>query len=141
MLTSDKTKITVETTVNAPIEKVWEYWNGPEHITQWSFASDDWHTPRAENELRPGGKLKTRMESKDGKMGFDFEGEYIEVIPNRSIIYTIADGRNVKIHFNGQGDQTSITETFEAEQTHSIELQRTGWQAILDNFKNYIESH
>jgi uncharacterized protein YndB with AHSA1/START domain len=141
METQEKTIITIETTVNAPVEKVWEYWTKPEHITQWSFASDDWHTPSAENDLRPGGKFASRMEAKDGSAGFDFGGAYDAVTPNEYIEYTMDDGRKVKIHFSGDGDKTRVTETFEAEDTHSIEMQQGGWQAILDNFKKYTEGN
>ena len=132
--------ITVETTVQAPVEKVWKTWSTPEDIIQWNNASDDWHTTRAENDLRAGGKFIARMEAKDGSAGFDFEGVYDEVKPNELIEYTIGDGRKVKVTFSPDGDETKVTETFETEDTHSPEMQRTGWQAILDNFKNYTES-
>ena len=141
METSGKTTITVETTVNAPVQKVWEFWTGPEHIVKWNNASDDWHTPRAENDLRVGGKFLSRMEAKDGSFGFDFGGIYDEVTTNEVIAYTIDDGRKVKITFSPSGNETRIVETFEAESMNSIELQRTGWQAILDNFKKYAESN
>src|SRR5206468_6649167 len=100
METQNKTVITVENTVNAPVEKVWEHWTKPEHITQWNNASDDWHTPHAENDPRTGGKFLTRMEAKDGSFGFDFGGVYDEVVPNESIQYTMEDGRKVNIKFN-----------------------------------------
>ncbi len=135
-----KKTITVETTVKAPVEKVWKTWSTPEDIIQWNNASDDWHTTRAENDLRAGGKFMARMEAKDGSAGFDFEGVYDEVKPNELIEYTIGDGRKVKVTFSPDGDETKVTETFETEDTHSPEMQRTGWQAILDNFKNYTES-
>lgn len=137
---ASKKAITVETSVNAPISKVWKYWSGPEHIIKWNNASDDWHTPRAENDLRPGGKFLSRMESKDGRDGFDFEGVYDEVKENKFIAYTIGDGRKVTVSFSGNGNETRITETFEAENAHSLEMQRGGWQAILDSFKNYVET-
>ena len=140
MDTQEKTVITVETIVNAPVAKVWEYWTKPEHITKWNFASDDWHSPRAENDLRTGGKFSARMEAKDGSMGFDFGGVYDDVRENEYIEYTLGDDRKVKIYFKGQGDSTHVKESFEAENTHSIELQRGGWQAIMDNFKKYVES-
>ncbi len=139
METMNKTNITVETTVNASKETVWEYWIKPEHITQWNNASNDWHTPRAENDLRVGGKFLSRMEAKDGSFGFDFSGVYDEVKPNERIVYTIADGRKVIIDFKGSGNATKVSETFDAEQTNSLEMQRGGWQAILDNFKKYVE--
>lgn len=138
---ASKKAITVETSVNAPISKVWKYWSGPEHIIKWNNASDDWHTPRAENDLRPGGKFLSRMESKDGRDGFDFEGVYDEVKENKLIAYTIGDSRKVTVSFSGNGNETRITETFEAENAHSLEMQRGGWQAILDSFKKYVETH
>jgi uncharacterized protein YndB with AHSA1/START domain len=141
METANKQKITVETTVHAPVEKVWEYWSAPEHITKWNNASSDWHSPRSENDLRTGGKFSTRMEAKDGSMGFDFGGVYDDVRINELIDFTMGDGRKVTVSFAGEGDETKIVETFEAEDTHSIEMQRGGWQAILDNFKKYTETH
>ena len=141
MQTENKTAITVKTTVDAPIEKVWNYWSSPDHITQWNNASDDWHTPRAENDLRTGGKFLARMEAKDGSFGFDFGGVYDEVEENKFIAYTMGDGRKVSIAFLGNGNETEIEETFEAENENSIEMQKTGWQAILDNFKKYTETH
>ncbi|WP_152270543.1 SRPBCC family protein [Agriterribacter humi] len=140
MATQNKTTITVENTINAPVEKVWECWTKPEHIIQWNNASDDWHTPRAENDLRAGGSFTSRMEAKDGSMGFDFGGVYDAVTLNEYIEYTLGDGRKVKIIFSTQGKQTKITESFEAEDTHSVEMQQGGWQAILDNFKKYTEA-
>ncbi len=141
MTTTEKTQITVETTVKAPIEKVWKLWITPEHITRWNNASDDWHTPKAENDLREGGKFVYRMEAKDGSFGFDFGGEYDEVKINELIAYTLGDGRKVKIAFTGNGTETKVAETFEAESTNSIEIQQGGWQAILDNFKKYAETN
>ncbi|HMG66353.1 MAG TPA: SRPBCC family protein [Chitinophagaceae bacterium] len=141
METLSKTKITVENTVNAPVEKVWEFWNGSKHITQWANASDDWHTTRSENDLRVGGKFLSRMEARDGSFGFDFWGAYDEVKTNQLIAYTLGDGRKVKIIFTVTGEGTKIAETFEAEETNPIEMQRGGWQAILDNFKKYTESN
>lgn len=135
------TKITVATTVNAPVEKVWDMWNKPEHITQWNSASPDWHAPRAENDLREGGSFSCRMEAKDGSFGFDFGGTYDKVDTHKRIEYTMSDGRQVQIGFTPQGDQTTIEETFDAETQNSEELQRTGWQAIMDNFKKYAESN
>ncbi|MFK9093769.1 SRPBCC family protein [Bacillus salipaludis] len=132
-------KITVETTVQAPVEKVWEYWTEPTHITKWNSPSDDWHTPIAENDLRAGGKFLSRMEAKDGSFGFDFGGVYDEVKLHEAIAYTLGDGRKVKITFKGQENETKVIETFDAETTHPIEFQQQGWQAILDNFKKYAE--
>jgi uncharacterized protein YndB with AHSA1/START domain len=140
METQQKTVLTVETTVNAPVEKVWQYWTSPEHITKWCSPSDDWHTPTAENDLRTGGKFSSRMEAKDGSMGFDFAGVYDEVRPNAYIEYTIGDGRKVDITFSSHGNQTKVVENFEAESINPIEMQQGGWQAIIDNFKKYTES-
>jgi len=140
METLNNQVITVETTVNAPVEKVWECWTKPEHITQWNAASNDWHTPRAENDLRAGGNFFSRMEAKDGSFGFDFGGVYDAVEENQYIEYTIGDGRKVKVTFQKHGSTTKIAETFEAENTHSVEMQKGGWQAILDNFKKYAEA-
>ncbi len=139
MTTSTKPTITVQTTVNAPIEKAWNIWNEPEHITKWCTGSPDWHTPFAENDLRVSGKIHSRMEAKDGSAGFDFIGTYTEVQRHRSIAYTMDDGRNVKIVFSTNGNTTTIVETFEAENENSIELQREGWQTILNNFKVHVE--
>ena len=136
----NKTVITVEATVNAPVEKVWECWGNPQHITQWCNASDDWHAPRAENDLRTGGKFSTRMEAKDGSFGFDFGGQYDEVKTNELITYTMDDGRKVKINFTALSDTTEVVESFEAEDENPVEIQRGGWQSILDNFKNYTEA-
>lgn len=132
--------ITVETVVNAPIKKVWESWTLPEHITKWNQASDDWHTPYAENDPRTGGKFKSTMAAKNGSMSFDFEGVYSLVTLHQRIEYAMADGRKVKIFFQGSGNETKVTETFDAETENSIELQRGGWQAILNNFKKYTEA-
>jgi uncharacterized protein YndB with AHSA1/START domain len=141
METANKTQITVECTVKAPVEKTWNYWTAPEHITKWNSASDDWHTPRAENDLREGGKFTARMEAKDGSMGFDFGGVYDEVKKHQRIAYTLGDDRRVIVDFSGSGNETRVVETFDAENTNSVEVQRTGWQAIMDNFKKYVESN
>lgn len=141
MQRASNTIITVETTVQIPVEKAWKFWTMPEHITQWNNASDDWHTPQAENDLRTDGKFNYRMEAKDGSMGFDFNGIYTEVTPLILIAYVMEDGRKAKITFSNQENHTTITESFEAETMHSLELQKIGWQAILDNFKKYAEMH
>jgi len=125
-----KTVITVQATVHAPIGKVWQLWTQPEHITQWNNASEDWHTPRAENDLRKGGSFSSRMEAKDGSFGFDFGGIYDEVVENQHIEYTLGDGRKVQIHFSEVDGGTFVMEIFEAENMNSVELQRGGWQAI-----------
>ena len=139
METDKKETITVEATISAPIEKVWKYWTEPQHITKWSFASDDWHAPFAENDLREGGTFLTRMEAKDKSFGFDFGGIYDEIKINELISYTLGDGRKVTVTFNSQERDSKITQVFEAEATHSNEQQQAGWQAFLDNFKEYSE--
>lgn len=139
MGTSNPTKVTVQAVIQAPVEKVWSCWTEPEHITKWNQASEDWHAPRAENDLRAGGRFTTRMEAKDGSMGFDFGGVYDEVRTHEWISYTMDDGRRVEISFSGQGGETKVVETFDAESTHPVEFQQAGWQAILDNFKKYTE--
>lgn len=133
--------ITVQTTVNASIDKVWEKWNNPNDITKWCIATDTWHTPSAENDLRPGGAFKYRMEAKDGSMGFDFGATYTAIEKNKSIAYGIEGGRKVKILFETDGGTVKITESFEAETENPFEMQRHGWQNILDNFKKYVESN
>lgn len=141
METMEKTIITIETNVNAHVEKLWDYWTKPEHITQWNNASDDWHTPWAKNDLRTGGHFSSRMETRDGSMGFEFGGIYDEVSEHEYIEYTMGDGRKVKVTFTPEGNSTKVTESFEAETENSVELQRGGWQAILDNFKKYTEAN
>ncbi len=131
--------ITVVAHINAPIEKVWEYYNLPEHITKWNNASEDWHTPRAENDLRVGGKFVFRMEAKDESMGFDFGGIYDEIEEKKLIKYTIDDGRKVVVEFTGNAKETKVVINFEAENENPVERQREGWQAILNNFKKYVE--
>jgi len=132
--------ITVETVVHSPIEQVWEYWTEPKHITEWNAASEDWHTPYAENDLKVGGTFVSRMEAKDGSFGFDFTGVYDEVSKNERISYTIPDGRKVNVEFYSQDNDTRVVESFDAEDSNEAEMQRAGWQAILDNFKKYAES-
>jgi uncharacterized protein YndB with AHSA1/START domain len=139
--TTTKTSITVEATVKASVDKVWKFWSAPAHITKWCAASDDWHTPHAENDLRTGGKFSSRMEAKDGSFGFDFGGVYDQVKTNELIEYTLGDGRKVSIKFTGNGNETKVVETFEAESENPVEMQRGGWQAILDNFKKYTEAN
>lgn len=132
--------ITVQTTVNAPIEKVWAYWTEPEHITKWAFASQDWEAPQAENDLQVGGKFSTRMQAKDGSAGFDFGGVYTAIEDRELIEYDMDDGRHVKIEFESTPGQVNIIQTFDPENENPLEMQRGGWQAILDNFKDYVES-
>lgn len=132
--------IRVQASISAPTEKVWKFYTGPEHITKWNNASADWHTPWAKNDLRVGGKFIWRMEAKNGTMGFDFGGVYTAVKTNELIEYTIEGGRKVKIAFTKNNAKTKVTVDFEAENENPIEMQRGGWQAILDNFKKYVES-
>ncbi|MBN9382986.1 MAG: SRPBCC family protein [Chitinophagaceae bacterium] len=141
METATKTKITIEATVKAPVEKVWKIWTSPADIVKWSTPSPDWHTPRAEHDLQAGGKFNYRMEAKDGSFGFDFGGVFDVIKENELIEYTIGDGRKVVINFNSNGKETHIVQTFEAESQNPIEMQRAGWQAILDSFKNYTENN
>jgi uncharacterized protein YndB with AHSA1/START domain len=141
METAQKTAITVQAIVNAPVERVWKFWNEPQHITKWCSPSDDWHAPFAENDLRVNGTFKTTMAAKDGSFSFDFGGVYTTVKENQTIEYTIEDGRKVQIAFSGNGSETKVVETFEIEDINPIEMQRGGWQAILDNFKKYAEAN
>jgi uncharacterized protein YndB with AHSA1/START domain len=137
----ERTAITVNADINAPLEKVWNFWTLPEHIIKWNNASDDWHTPYAENDLRTGGKFQSRMEAKDGSMGFDFRGIYDNVELHKLIEYTLGDGRKVQISFSENDNQTRVSEKFEAEAENSVELQQNGWQSILNNFKKYTEEN
>lgn len=132
--------ITVTAVVNAPLETVWAAWTMPEHIIRWNAASPDWHTPHAENDLQVGGKFNYRMEAKDGSFGFDFWGIYHTITLHKEIASTLGDGRALTVLFIKQNGGTRVTEVFEAETQNSIELQRAGWQAILDNFKRHTES-
>jgi uncharacterized protein YndB with AHSA1/START domain len=134
-------KISVETIVKASVENVWSAWITPEHINRWNAASDDWHNPRSENDLRVGGRFLYRMESKDGRMGFDFEGTYTRVIPHRLIEYTLGDHRMVSITFEPVNSGIKIVETFDADDENTAEMQRQGWQSILNRFATYVESH
>lgn len=135
-----KTEITVQADINAPIDKVWKCYNSPEHVVKWNNASPDWHTPKAQNDLNVGGKFLYRMEAKDGSFGFDFSGVYTAVKNNELIEYTMDDGRKAKIVFKADKDKTSVSVTFDAENVNPIEMQRDGWQSILNNFKKYAES-
>lgn len=139
MSTVGRTDITVQTTINIPVAKSWELWTDPKHITYWNFASDDWCCPAAINELRAGGKFSWRMEAKDGSMGFDFTGTYSEVRVNELIVSRLDDNREVRVNFSTHDGITTVTETFEVEDQNSIDLQRSGWQAILNNFRRYAE--
>jgi uncharacterized protein YndB with AHSA1/START domain len=133
--------ITVKTKVNAPLDKVWNFWTTPQHICLWNFASPEWHNPFAENNLQVGGKFLYRMEAKDGSFGFDFWGIYTEVVSHKIIGYEMGDGRKATITFSEIPEGVLITETFEAETINPIELQEAGWLSILNNFKKYVEEN
>lgn len=135
-----KNTITVGTTIHASTPKVWECWNEPEHIVRWAFASEDWEAPEAENDVRIGGTFKTVMTAKDKTAGFDFTGTYTNVVEHALIEYDMSDGRHVRVVFTEVPGGVEITETFEPESENSNEVQRAGWQAILDNFKKYVET-
>jgi uncharacterized protein YndB with AHSA1/START domain len=135
----DTNTITVKTTVAAAIDKVWDVWTSPDHILKWNSASDEWHTPKAENDLRVGGKFTYRMEAKDGSNGFAFSGIYETVVPKSGIVYRLEDNRIVTLTFEEVSEGVIVTETFDPEQINSIDLQKMGWQSILDNFKKYTE--
>lgn len=132
-------KLTVSAQVNRPLADVWKRWNSPEDVVQWNAAHPSWHCPSSENDLRVGGKFSHRMEAKDGSFGFDFGGVYDKVVPEKEIVYTMSDGRQVQTTFQPEGEHTIITTTFDAENQNTLEMQQQGWQAILDNFKNYVE--
>lgn len=140
MTTSEKTKITVQVLVNSPLEKAWDTWVNPNHIVNWYFASPDWHCPTSENDLQAGGDFKFRMEAKDGSFGFDFGGVYQEVVKHQLISYILDDTRTVRITFEEKDGKVLILQTFEAEEENFKEMQRDGWQAILDNYKGYTEN-
>ena len=133
-------KITVETVAKAKLDKIWDAWNNPADIKKWNAAQDDWHTTRSTVDLREGGKFVTRMEARDGTEGFDFEGTYTRVVPGKTIEYRMSDGREVKVEFSDGPGGVRVKETFDAETENPPELQRSGWQAILDNFRHHVES-
>ncbi|MDQ7918656.1 SRPBCC domain-containing protein [Mesonia sp. MT50] len=135
-----KDKISISIDIEAPVEKVWKYWTVPKYITQWNFATEDWCCPKAENDLRVGGKYLARMEAKDGSFGFDFEATYNQVEKFKKIKYTIADGREVMIDFENFQNKTRINMVFDTENQNSIGKQQEGWEAILRNFKTYTEN-
>lgn len=132
-------KITITAHINAPVSKVWEAWNNPADIMVWNTADPSWHCPASENDLRVGGKFKNRMEAKDGSFGFDFEGIYDKVEPHKEINYTMGDGRVASTLFNEENGKTRVTTTFDAEKMNPIDMQKGGWQAILNNFVHYVE--
>jgi uncharacterized protein YndB with AHSA1/START domain len=133
-------KITVETTVKARLNRVWDAWNNPADIKQWNAAQDDWHTTRSTVDLREGGKFQARMEAKDGSEGFDFDGTYTRIVPHKTIEYRMSDGREVKVEFTEHAGEVVVKETFDTENQNPPELQRQGWQAILDNFGRHVET-
>lgn len=137
----ESTKITIHATISAGIQKVWNYYTQPEHITKWNFASPDWHCPSASNDMRNGGKYTARMEAKDGSFGFEFEATYSEIRENQKFVYIMPDGREVSVSINEDNHLTNITVCFDAETENPVDLQREGWQAILNNFKNYVENN
>ncbi|WP_285009039.1 SRPBCC family protein [Pedobacter faecalis] len=141
MESKDKIQVTVQATVAAALGRVWDMWTSPTHIMQWNNASDDWHTPFTEADLRKGGKFRSTMAAKDGSMSFDFEGTYTDLEEHRLIGYEMPDGRKVSVSFTESPAGVQIVETFDAENEHPVDMQRAGWQAILDNFKKYAENH
>ena len=132
-------KITIATNVESSTEKVWTAWTSPEAIMSWNFASDDWCCPSAQLDLKAGGKFCYRMEAKDGSAGFDFSGDFTKVEEMKRIEFCLGDGRTVEVDFESVGDVVKVTETFEAEDENSAEVQKHGWQSILDNFKKHAE--
>jgi uncharacterized protein YndB with AHSA1/START domain len=134
-------KITINAEIDASVQKVWKMWNSPEHIVNWNAASEDWHTTRASNELKIGGSSSCRMEAKDGSMGFDFNWIYTAVESNKHLAYTLEDNRKVVIDFSEENGKVNIIQTFDAETENTLELQRFGWQSILNNFKKYVENN
>ncbi|WP_447642649.1 MULTISPECIES: SRPBCC domain-containing protein [Chitinophagaceae] len=132
--------IHVQTIINAPVQDVWKKYNTPGDIQQWNHASPDWYCPKAENELIVGGHFSYTMAARDGSFSFDFEGRFTEIEPEKELAYEISDGRKVIVLFSEVNGITQISTSFEPENTHSIDQQQQGWQAILDNFKQYVES-
>lgn len=134
------TKITVTASINADTRKIWDYYTQPEHITKWNFADPSWHCPKAENNMQVGGKYSARMEAKDGSFGFDFEAIYNDIVPGKSFTYTMPDSRVVSVEFEPKADKTIVNVIFDAESENPVDMQKQGWQAILDNFKKYTEA-
>jgi uncharacterized protein YndB with AHSA1/START domain len=141
MNSPEKKLIKVQVDVNASVNKVWEMFTTPDHITKWNYAIPEWHSPKASLDLKEKGRFNYRMEAKDGSVGFDFTGTFTSVKPNEYIEYVLDDNRFVKITFRNVGNKTQVTEEFEPENQNPVEMQRGGWQAILNNFKSYVESH
>ena len=136
----EKAKVLVSTWVDASIERAWECWTDPRYITRWNFASPDWHCPRAANDLRVGGAFSARMEARDGSFGFDFAGTYTAVVPRERLEYKLGEERSVRVTFASDGVGVRVDEEFDAEEENPIEMQRSGWQSILDNYKACVES-
>ncbi|MEO6404401.1 MAG: SRPBCC domain-containing protein [Ferruginibacter sp.] len=134
------TKITVDTIINAPTKKVWDYYTMPERITKWNYATDDWQCPKAENDMKVGGKYSARMEAKDGSFGFDFEAIYSEIIEGKEFTYNFGE-RTATVKFDDLGNQTKVIVSFDAEAENPVEMQKSGWQSILENFKKYVEAN
>ncbi|MEY4204677.1 MAG: hypothetical protein RL013_2381 [Bacteroidota bacterium] len=137
----DTTKITIQAVVAADRQKVWNCYTQPEHITKWNFATDTWHCPAASNDMRVGGKYLARMEAKDGSFAFDFEAVYNEIVDGEKFTYTMPDNREIQVSFEKMDDKTRVTVTFDPENVNPVDLQRDGWQSILDNFKRYAEEN
>jgi len=137
---STPARITVGAFINKPVEMVWNVWTDPAHIMRWNAASDDWHCPKASNDLRTGGAFSSTMAARDGSFSFDFEGVYDDVRPHKRIAYTMTDGRTCEILFTEKDGGTVVTEAFDAETENPVEMQRGGWQAILDRFKAHAEA-
>lgn len=133
-------KVEIEAKISANLSKVWTYWTTPDHITKWNFAVPEWCCPKATNDLRPGGKYRARMEARDGSIGFDFEAIYDEVVEKEKIAYTMTDGRKAITIFEQVSSITHVNTVFDAENTNPLEMQKSGWQAILNNFKKHVES-
>lgn len=137
----DTTKITIQAVVAADRQKVWDRYTQPEHITKWNFATDTWHCPAASNDMRVGGKYLARMEAKDGSFAFDFEAVYNEIVDGEKFTYTMPDNREIQVSFEQTDDKTRVTVTFDPENENPVDLQRSGWQSILDNFRRYAEGN
>ncbi|MDF1696258.1 MAG: SRPBCC family protein [Saprospiraceae bacterium] len=134
------TTVTITAHITAKINKVWEYWTSPHHIIRWNFASPEWHCPTAEHDLQVGGNFKYHMAAKDGSMGFDYKGTFTQIQPEKVLAFTLEDNRKVSITFEETENGTRVTETFEIEDENTIEMQKQGWQAILNNFKAHVEA-
>lgn len=134
-------QIIITTNIGANIKDVWNYYTTPEHITKWNFADPSWHCPSVSNDMKVGGKYVARMEAKDGSFGFDFETTYDEIIDGERFTYSMVNGRQVTVDFKKNGNQTAVTVSFDPETENPLDMQKRGWQAILDNFKNYAEAN